>query len=677
MYREHKVTATQVYPMGVCFQQDGLHIAAVCPQAACKEESFEFGVILYDRRHRDGIRIPFPKEGRVGCVCAMLLQGYHDKECRYLFYCDDRIWQDPYCRKIEHIGKYGLPKKDLPRCMVYEGDYDWQEDRTLNLPYENMILYALHVRGFTKHRSSGVKYKGTYLGITEKIPYFRELGITSLLLMPAYEFDEIMVRETFIVPQTMEQAAASYMQPLQADAEEDGKVEETVYKINYWGYRKGLYYLPKSGYAHGRDSVTEYKNMVKELHRSGLEVLMQFYFPPEVSPMEMLAVLKYWVLEYHIDGFHVMGSDLPISQFSKDPVLSETKILTEQQYRPGASDPMAQTRRIGWMSESFMYDMRRAVKGDEDIVNRLIFHVRNNMSEAGIVNYIAKWEGLRLMDMVSYDRKHNELNGENNQDGTDYNCSWNCGAEGKSRRKQIMQLRMRQIKNALSLVFLSQGTPLLYSGDEFGNTQEGNNNPYCQDNAITWIKWNLMESGRELLEYTKMLINLRRTHPVLHSKIPLRGMDYLSCGYPDISYHGRDAWRPDTGPASRSIGIMYCGCYGDIQGKKDDTLFYIGINLHWRAHYFGLPQLPKGKKWELYASTEFEETRADREHRTSEEAGESGDAASEMIQEICIGPRAIAIYMAADLPATADCHGKKNALPGREKNPRATGRETP
>ena len=225
---------------------------------------------------------------------------------------------------------------------------------------------------------------------------------------------------------------------------------------------------------------------------------------------------------------------------------------------------------------------------------------------------------------------------------------------------------MRQIKNALSLVFLSQGTPLIYSGDEFGNTQEGNNNPYCQDNALTWIKWNLMENGRELLDYTKMLISLRRSHPVLHSRTPLRGMDYLSCGYPDISYHGRDAWRPDTGPASRSIGIMYCGCYGEIQGQRDDTLFYIGINLHWRAQYFGLPQLPRGKEWTLYASSEHQEADSDKESQTDRDK-ESRDTASETIQEICIGPRASAIYMVTDLAESAVRHGKRNALPGKEK----------
>ena len=650
MHKEFEVTRTQAYPLGVCFRQEGMHIAAVCRQTECDHISDEFGVILYDKKHKNGVRIPFPKESKVGSVYAMLLKGYHNKECRYLFYCGNRTWQDPLCKRIENPYRYGTVKKSLPRCMVQDSFYDWNGDQTLGFPYEDMILYALHVRGFTKHKSSGVEHKGTYVGLVEKIPYLKELGITSLLLMPAYEFDEIMVRETSSAAMTMEQAVATYKQlPPQINIEGSDNVQkEKEYKVNYWGYQKGLYYIPKSGYAHSADAVSEYKDMVKELHRSHIEVLMQFYFPPEVTTIEILDILKYWVVEYHIDGFHLLGVDLPVSAIAKEPLLSETKLLTIQQYSPEATDYMAHTRRIGWMSEGFLYDMRRAVKGDDNMVNQMLFHVRNNSLETGIINYAAKWEGMRLMDMVSYDRKHNEQNGEDNQDGTDYNCSWNCGVEGKSRRKSITELRLRQMKNALSLVFLSQGTPLLYSGDEFGNTQDGNNNPYCQDNAIAWIKWNQMESGRNLLEYTKMLIKLRKEHPILHSKTPLRGMDYLSCGYPDISYHGREAWRPDTSPASRSLGIMYCGNYGEIDGHKDDVLFYIGINLHWKAQYFGLPQLPKGKEWVLYTSTNPDEA-----------AEDDIEESTGLLQEIYVAPRTIAVYTSKDCPIVSAKDRKK------------------
>lgn len=640
MQKKFEVIKAKVYPLGVCFQQSGMHIAAVCRMSEGGQKAEEFGVILYDRRHRDGVKIPFPKESRVGSVYAMLLKGYHDKTCSYLFYCGERIWQDPYCKKIENSYKYGVVKDTLPRCMAPDESYDWGDDQTLGFSYENMILYALHVRGFTKHRSSGVKCKGTYQGIVEKIPYLKELGITSLLLMPAYEFDEIMEQDNAACMMTLEQAAASYKQlPAQAEtvsSKEPGQTEAKNWKVNYWGYQKGLYYIPKSGYAYGKDAVTEYKDMVKALHGNGIEVLMQFYFPKEITPTDMVEILKYWVLEYHMDGFHVLGMDLPVDMFAMDPLLSDTKILTTQSYHPDSGDSMRKKRLVGWLSESFMYDMRRVLKSDENMINSLIFHMRNNSAEAGVINYIAKWEGMRLMDLVSYDRKHNEQNGEDNQDGTDYNCSWNCGVEGKSRRRNITDLRLRQMKNALSLVFLSQGTPLLYSGDEFGNTQEGNNNPYCQDNAIAWVKWNQAKESGQLLEYTKMLIKLRRSHPILHSGFMLRGMDYLPCGYPDISFHGREAWRPDTGPSSRVIGILYCGQYGEICERKDDALFYIGINLHWKPHHLGLPQPPKGKGWVLYSSTDSEKNPV--ETGTKE--------AVEALQEICVGPRTIVIYMA-------------------------------
>ena len=644
MQKEFNVTKAKAYPMGVSVCEDGMQFVAVCDQAA--NDSFnEFGIILYDRKHKHGVRIPFPEDGRVGAVHAMLLKGYYDKECSYLLYCGERTWQDPYCKKIANPYRYGVKRTILPGCMAESEPYDWEDDKALCYSYEDMILYALHVRGFTKHRSSEVKHRGTYLGLTEKIPYLKELGITSLLLMPTYEFDEVMDYEGISEAVSMEQAAASYKQaPMQTEnAGHDNSNGKKTYRLNYWGYTKGLYYIPKSGYAHGKDAVTEYKSMVKALHKNGIEVLMQFYFPPEISSVDMLNILKYWVLEYHIDGFHLMGTDLPIEMFAKEPLLSETKILTIQQYSPAYGDYMAKTRSLGWLSDGFLYDVRKLVKGDDNMVNQLLFHIRNNRPETGIVNYIAKWEGMRLIDMVSYDRKHNEANGEDNQDGTDYNCSWNCGVEGKSRRKYINDLRLRQMKNALSLVFLSQGTPLIYSGDEFGNTQEGNNNPYCQDNAIAWIKWNRTESGNKLLEYTKMLIKLRKSHPVLHSPMPLKGMDYLSCGYPDISYHGKEAWKPDMSPASRCVGIMYCGYYGDIDGKRDDTFFYIGINLHWNAYYFGLPQLPKGKEWVLYASTDPKEA------ALTELKEDVETESTEPIQEIYVGDRTVVIYTVRDI----------------------------
>ncbi len=676
MYKDFKVVKTQIYPLGVYFRHAGLHIAAV-HRRIHTEDSAEFGIILYDRKHRGGVRIPFPEESRVGSVYAMLLEGYQNREFSYLFYCGERVWQDPYCRKIECNTKYGVPGKGLLRCMVPDENYDWEQDRAPGIPYENVVLYALHVRGFTKHRSSGVVHKGTYAGITEKISYLKELGITSVLLMPAYEFDEIQVQENAQAFLSMEQAAVSYKQPVgpaagEAEAASGMGKRELPYKINYWGYRRGMYYSPKGAYSYSQDAVTECKDMVKALHREGIEVLMQFYFPTEVVPVEMLDVLKYWKVAYHIDGFHVMGVDLPIGLFAAEPLLSDTKLLTIQQYSPMATEPAALSRNIGWLSEAFQYDMRRLLKGDDSMVSQFIFHVRNNRPETGIINYIAKWDGFRLADLVSYDRKHNEDNGEDNRDGTDYNCSWNCGVEGKSRRKTVLQLRRKQMQNAMTLVFLAQGTPLLYSGDEFGNTQNGNNNPYCQDNDTTWVKWNQMESGGELLAYTKMLIRLRREHPILHSAMPLKGMDTLSCGYPDISFHGKEAWRPDTSPASRSIGIMYCGYYGEIDGRRDEDFIYFGVNLYWQSHVLGLPTLPRGKVWKLYASTDTQERIDKKEEQPAErkQDGRLSGSVEENLLKITIPPRTVMVYTTEDCPVVEISNKQRrrrgSALPGRK-----------
>ncbi len=676
MYKDFKVVKTQIYPLGVYFRHAGLHIAAV-HRRIHTEDSAEFGIILYDRKHRGGVRIPFPEESRVGSVYAMLLEGYQNREFSYLFYCGERVWQDPYCRKIECNTKYGVPGKGLLRCMVPDENYDWEQDRAPGIPYENVVLYALHVRGFTKHRSSGVVHKGTYAGITEKISYLKELGITSVLLMPAYEFDEIQVQENAQAFLSMEQAAVSYKQPVgpaagEAEAASGMGKRELPYKINYWGYRRGMYYSPKGAYSYSQDAVTECKDMVKALHREGIEVLMQFYFPTEVVPVEMLDVLKYWKVAYHIDGFHVMGVDLPIGLFAAEPLLSDTKLLTIQQYSPMATEPAALSRNIGWLSEAFQYDVRRLLKGDDSMVSQFIFHVRNNRPETGIINYIAKWDGFRLADLVSYDRKHNEDNGEDNRDGTDYNCSWNCGVEGKSRRKTVLQLRRKQMQNAMTLVFLAQGTPLLYSGDEFGNTQNGNNNPYCQDNDTTWVKWNQMESGGELLAYTKMLIRLRREHPILHSAMPLKGMDTLSCGYPDISFHGKEAWRPDTSPASRSIGIMYCGYYGEIDGRRDEDFIYFGVNLYWQSHVLGLPTLPRGKVWKLYASTDTQERTDKKEEQPAErkQDGQLSGSVEENLLKITIPPRTVMVYTTEDCPVAEISNKQRrrrgSALPGRK-----------
>lgn len=635
-FQVKQVDRTRMYPLGVSFEEEGLRISAVCEGAA------EAGIVLYDRKHREGVRIPFPDNCRVGAVRAMMLSGYGDRTCSYLFYRGEEVYQDPYCKRVENLCGYGIRKTSTPRCQVVSEDYDWGDDENVHIPYEEMILYALHIRGFTKHRSSGVRHKGTYAGVTEKISYMQELGINMALLMPAYEFEEIMPENT---AQTIEQAVLSYKQELPKSGG-----EEKEPRLNYWGYQTGLYYVPKGAYACSKDAAGEFKDMVRAFHRAGIGVSMQFYFPAEMRTADILDILKYWVLEYHIDGFHLMSGELAMDMIAGEPLLADTMLLAgEWNAGRGGSG----RRNVGRLSDGFLYDMRRFLKGDDNMINQFLFHIRENKAENGVVNSIARWDGFRLVDLVSYERKHNEANGENNADGMDYNCSWNCGVEGRSRKKGIQELRLRQMKNAITILFMSQGTPLLYSGDEFANTQEGNNNPYCQDNDIAWIKWNQTSMGRELLAYTKFMIGMRKAHGVLRKRTLIRGIDTLPCGFPDISFHGREAWRPDTSPASRCMGIMYCGYYADEGEGEDEHFFYIAVNMHWEVSYMGLPKLPRGKCWVYRASTGKEVPEIEE------------DAAS---QEICVPARTIVLCTARKVPGEMEKpSGRKNGRTGTVK----------
>ncbi len=622
MQKTFNVTTSSIYPPGVCFVPEGLHVSAVC------EEKTDCGILLYDKKHKEGVKIPFPEEGRTGKVHSMLLKGYYDRNCSYLFYQGEELFQDSYARALVNERKYGESKETPVRCKVPAHDFNWENDRTLSIPFEESIFYLLHVRGFTKHRSSGVHAKGTYAGIVEKIPYLKELGITAVLLMPSYEFDEV-----FHSDRLPGQETSAVFSPVVLGE------KELTQRVNYWGYQEGLYFLPKYTYAASKDAVNEFKDMVKALHQNGIEVMMQFYFPPHISSVRIMEILKYWVSEYHVDGFWLMGVGLPMRMLCEEPLLAETKLLCDRgqsfsvEKHIGGDKRTRTFRNHGVLNDAFLYDMRKLLKGDTDMIGRLISLCKENEEGRGIVNSIARQDGFRLADLVSYDNKHNEANGEFNQDGNDYNYSWNCGVEGRTRKKNILALRTKQMKNAMAFVLLSQGTPLIYSGDEFGNSQEGNNNPYCQDNPVCWIKWNLSRQGEELLAYTKELIHFRAKNPILHSEMPLRGMDYRSFGYPDISFHGKDAWRPETGSNSRSLGILYCCRYGALE-EEENHFFYIGINMYWDFYTFGLPQMPKEKAWVRLFTTD---------EQIVEEYGEDAPC------NILVPPRTIVVYGTKDI----------------------------
>ncbi len=478
----------------------------------------------------------------------------------------------------------------------YRPKYDWCEDEAPRLSYGDSIIYCLHVRGFTKHSSSHVKHKGTFLGIQEKIDYIKDLGVTTLELMPAYEFCEYEDEQDKF---TME------YQVNHIDEKLPKKDDETVInrKCNYWGFKKAYYMAPKSGFAATSDPSGEFKDLIKALHKEGLELVMQFYFPNDCKQGYILEVLKHWVLEYHVDGFHLLGKNIPVTLLATDPLFTNVKLMYEnfpvdEIY---ASQEMPAFKNLGYYRSEFMQDTRRFLKGDADMLRGFLFHVTNHNDKCGVVNYIANYDGFSLMDLVSYDRKHNEENGEGNQDGTEYNYSWNCGIEGPTKKKQVLTLRQKQLKNALIFLLCSQGTPMLTAGDEFGHSRKGNNNCYCLDNDSNWLDWNLIKKHKELFDFTKELIAFRKEKNILHKENALSNMDRFGSGYPEVSFHGEEAWKAGTENYLHHVAVLL---YDSPKKDKPVEALYIAYNMHWEVKVFDVPTLPKDTKWSIKYKTD-------------------------------------------------------------------------
>lgn len=587
------------FPLGVSNIQDNIQFAISLPNVKeCSLHLYQKGVkektIVLDRSYQ------------IGSIFSVILEKFPYKEFAYYYEVDGKKVLDPYSRRIIGREQWGKRvEEETIRSGVSFEEFDWEEDTLLNIPYEDTILYQVHVRGFTKHVSSKVKKKGTYEGIIEKIPYLKELGINALLVMPTYEFDEVIKEER------KEELNLPYLNYMYEDkknkSKESKKIEEKqVAKINYWGYsREPYYFAPKTSYAaNKKNPVESFKSLVKELHKNGIELILEFYFYPKTNQNLMLDCLRYWVLEYHVDGFRINDDVVPTTFLATDPLLSSVKLLSTNwnQDMIYEEQTVPEQKKIAEFNDGFMVNVRRFLKGDEGQVGAFTNYIKRNPKGYGVINYITKINGFTLSDLVSYDVKHNEANGENGADGTDYNYSWNCGIEGKTRKQTIINLRKKQMKNAMVFLMISQGTPMLLSGDEFCHSANGNNNPYCQDNAISWLNWNQLTHQKEMFSFVKKLISIRKKHSSFHKKKELVGTDYISCGYPDISFHGTKSWYPDFSNYSRVLGILLCGLY-EKNGTQPDAFFYIAINMHWEPHEFNLPKLPKELEWELLVYT--------------------------------------------------------------------------
>lgn len=528
-------------PLGVKIKQDKVNFAVSVPTGNKCE------LLLYRAGKTEPAFIyEMPEEEGLGEIRFLAVEGLDVQKYEYNFRINDKVTLDPYVRELARTRKFGeMPDADLHRVRgrFPTASYDWEGDHILKIPFEKVIAYSLHVRGFTKHSSSGVKQKGTFAGIVEMLPYLTDLGINQIQCMPIYEFDE---------------AFGS--------------------RLNYWGYGGGYYFAPKAAYSGSGHAASELKDMVKCCHRAGIEVVLEMPFEQGIQTQTAIECLKYYMLEYHIDGFVINPYNVSWGSLTQDPLLKGTKIMQKD--------------------EGFQNTMRRFLKGDEDMVNPVIGALCLNTNANGKCNYITTHTGFTLNDLVSYEAKHNEANGERNLDGPNYNYSWNCGAEGPSRKRYIKNLRKRQIRNAFLLLLMAQGTPCLLAGDEFWNTQKGNNNVYCQDNETSWLDWGRLKRDDSLFQYVKSLIAFRKMHPALHQKYPLSGTDRSGCGLPDVSYHGENAWQAPAEVHSRQLGVLYCAA-----GEQEDLCF-IAYNMHWLKHSFALPALPKNLKWYRVIETE-------------------------------------------------------------------------
>lgn len=580
------------------------------------------GINLYNKANGELLNhIVFEEEDKIGNVYFKTISLVNPGDVTYQFFQGDFTFADPYSKGFAGCRKYGVPRKksELKSILPLE-EFAWKKDRNPHITYDRALVYCLHVRGFTKHESSGVRHKGTFAGVIEKLDYLSTLGVTTLEFQPIYEFPELLESE---------------------ESEEVVSVIENTPKLNYWGYTEGFYYAPKAAYSSDWSAVNECKAMIYELHKRNMEAVLQFYFKNGTSSGTILDVLRFWVLEYHVDGFHLMGENIPFEDIAKDPLLAGTKLWYRSIQQDDFYSPneMPAYKNLAVYEDSYLYDMRKFLKGDDDMIGKVIYRMRNLPAKMGSMNFFSNYYGFTLMDMLSYDRKHNEENGEENHDGIDYNCSWNCGEEGVSKKKKVLKLRKQLWMNAVTMLFFSNGTPLIFMGDEFGNSQKGNNNPYCQDNNVTWLNWKNATRNAAFLEYFRKMSQLREKHPVLRPEQPMRIMDYIACGFPDLSYHGENAWKPQMENYSRQIGILYCGKYAKKDRKNDDDFFYLAMNMHWEKHKLALPRLPKDLEWKLLLATDEGDIQ---EEDIKEDIEEKDDR--EELQKV-LAPRSLCIFI--------------------------------
>lgn len=544
-------------------------------------------VIFYNKSSGKKIKeIRVDDTYRVGRVYSVYFPELDAAELSYRLCDSDGEYLDPYAPVIVGREKWNDVSRKKNDYFVAGGIGDTVADyseKMVSIAPEDMVIYKLHVRGFTEQAQIPASIRGNYRGVVRRLPYLKSIGVTSVLLMPVYDFEEIRYN-TYKVTEP---------------GDKFGEVTSEPFGVNYWGYGDASYFAPKASYFPGnpQKGMDALSNAV---HRAGMELLMEFSFSSEKvidNPRFIADILVWWHLRYRVDGFHLIGEGIPVEYLLKHPMLSNVKIFYDHidERRLYKEDH----KRFFYYNDDFIYPLRRLQNHMDGSVAELANQMRRQGKEFGFVNYAAEKTGFTLLDAYSYGEKHNEANGEDNRDGSNYNCSSNHGIEGKTTSRNVMHNRITCVRSALACVFMSQGVPLITEGDEALNSAGGNNNPYGQDNATGWAQFSNRKDVKNLERFVEDLAAFRKSHRAIRMKSPMKQTDYLNYGLPDLSYHDTEPWIMGIGPEKKGLGTMYIGYYAG-EGEEDVMVL---INFYYDDRTYALPDIGDDRNWYLVANT--------------------------------------------------------------------------
>ena len=550
-------------------------------------------ILLISKATNEVETVAVPEEYCLGSLRSITISGIEPQEYNYVYEINGERRLDPYARVIVGRETWNDATRASVKYQLSAGfsvdNFAWGNDRQPEIAKSQMAMYKLHVRGFSMGNKTAGKSKGTFQAVINKIPYLKELGITTVELMPIYEFEEMPVPKA--MPQVPEY--------VKWEAEQEDVIQPVTWEakkqpLNYWGYGEGNYFAVKASYAtEPQKASVEFKRLVKTLHKNQMECVMEMFFPEGTSHNLIIDALRFWVREYHVDGFHILGPNLPITGIVQDAVLSRTKIFAEDFY---GVKSFRKYKNLYIYKEEYQYPARQLLNHYTCDIAEFINQQKKQSDEYGFVNFLATNNGFTLADLFMYNDKHNEENGENNCDGTDYNLSNNYGVEGPTKKRYINRLRQDRIHTAYMMLFFAQGIPLIQAGDEFGNTQSGNNNAYCQDNEIGWVDWSSFHRYSKERALIQKLIAFRKSHGLIAKEVPFKFNDYRSMGAPDLSFHGENAWISQLDPGRKSLGMLYSGAYA--ADEQDHSDIYVGYNFYSEEVKLALPKLAVAKKKE-------------------------------------------------------------------------------